>query len=233
MDHLEQLRAAGLGEGAIRWRVRVGLLHRLYRGVFAVGHVRLTWRGRLWAAVWACGGPDVAAASHRSAAAVWDLLATPSGAIDVTTARHRAPAAGIRIHRARSMPDFNLDADDGLPVTTVARTLIDLADVLDARRLERVCHRAEHLRLLDARAAPGRRTRKLGSAIATLAHDDPQLPRTPTAFAADRRRDVELSLAGYLVLRFTWRDVIHDAPRVVAAVAQVVMSRASSPKTST
>ena len=72
-----QLRALGLERGAIQWRVRRRRLHPLHRGVFAVGHGRLAFQGRLWAAVLACGGPEVAALSHRTAAAVWDLLPAP------------------------------------------------------------------------------------------------------------------------------------------------------------
>jgi Transcriptional regulator, AbiEi antitoxin/Protein of unknown function (DUF559) len=273
---LEQLRAAGLGDGAIKRRVAAGRLHRVHRGVYAVGHARVVGRGRLWAAVLASGGPEAAALSHRAAAAAWDLLPWPSGKVDVTPLRHRRSVAGIRVHRSRTLTvdDIHFDPEDGLPVTTAERTLIDLADVLSPYRLERVCHRAEHLHLLDAKAIgprPGRRTRKRDTALATLKHAPPQITRseleerflvlaadaalppplvnsqrgpycsdfiwpdlglivetdgarthnTDTAFHADRRRDIDLKVAGHETLRFTWDHVVHDAPWVDNALREV------------
>ncbi|HEV7364051.1 MAG TPA: type IV toxin-antitoxin system AbiEi family antitoxin domain-containing protein, partial [Solirubrobacteraceae bacterium] len=70
---MAQLRALGLERGGIEWRLHRGRLHRVHRGVYAVGHRRVAFRGQLWAAVLACGGIDAAALSHRTAAAVWDL----------------------------------------------------------------------------------------------------------------------------------------------------------------
>src|SRR5215212_2302837 len=67
-----QLQALGVDRNAIAYRVRIGRLHRVHRGVFAVGHGALTRNGRLLAAVLACG--DGAVLSHRSAARLWDLL---------------------------------------------------------------------------------------------------------------------------------------------------------------
>jgi hypothetical protein len=174
-----QLRAAGFGQGAIEHRVRRGRLHPLHRGVYAVGHARVTWRGHLWSAVLATGG----VLSHRSAAAVWELLPAPSGRIEVTTRRAAHSTPALRVHRSR-----NLDGvvhHDGLPTTTVARTLVDLGDVLSPHRLTRVCHRAEVLRLLDARAMqalletlPGRRSHNLRAALSTLAAADPIITRS-------------------------------------------------------
>src|SRR4051812_16149790 len=83
VGHL-QLVALGLSRQAINWRVRAGRLHRVHQGVYAVGHRRLTQRGRWMAAVLA--GGDGAVLSHRSAAALWQLL--PSrGATHITTSR--------------------------------------------------------------------------------------------------------------------------------------------------
>jgi very-short-patch-repair endonuclease len=183
---IAQLRAAGLGRGAVDLRVRHGRLHPVHRGVYAVGHARLTFRGCLWAAVLACGGPDAAVISHRSAAAVWDLLPAPGGPIDVTVLRRSGPRPGIHVHRSRSF-DPVIDAvgqPDGLPTTTVARTLADLAAVLTPHRLGRVVHRAEHLRLLDATAvnahvarAP-RGANALRAAMNDLTARDPDITRS-------------------------------------------------------
>jgi len=173
---IAQLRALGLRQGAIEHRVRAGRLHRVHRGVYAVGHPRISPRGRLWAAVLATAG----ILSHRAAAALWDLMPFPLGAIDVTSRRRAASVDGIRVHRSRSAEAVLVD---GLPVTTVGRTLLDLADVLDAHRLERACHRAEHLRLLDLATIPdlpGRSTAKLRRALATLEHASPDV--TSSAF---------------------------------------------------
>jgi Transcriptional regulator, AbiEi antitoxin len=80
-----QLRGLGLGEGAIRWRLRSGRLHRVHHGVYAVGHGVLRVEGRWLAAVLACG--EGAVLGHRSAAAHWGLLATSQAVTDVTAAR--------------------------------------------------------------------------------------------------------------------------------------------------
>src|SRR4051812_13970259 len=170
-----QLLAAGLGPGAIKWRVRRGRLVPQHRGVYAVGHAARTRRARLWAAVLACGGPEAAAISHRSAAAVWELVAMPSGRVDVTTLRESRSTNPIRVHRTGTLQPEDVTTRHGLPLTTPTRTLIDLADVLTPHRLERACHRAEIQRLLDAAALrsrladlPGRRTRALEAALDSL-----------------------------------------------------------------
>jgi len=177
-----QLCAIGLTREAIQVRIRNGRLHRVHRGVYAVGHPRLHLRGRWWAAVLACGD---AVLSHRSAAAAWDLLPAPAR-VEVTTLRRSASTPAITVHRSRTLDvaDRTLQ-DDGLPLTTVTRTLVDLADVVSAHRLERVLHRAEQLRLLDAKELtkridelPGRRAKDLERALTTLAAAEPSITRS-------------------------------------------------------
>jgi very-short-patch-repair endonuclease len=177
-----QLHAAGMGEGAIRNRALRGQLIRLHRGVYAVGHSQLTPLGWRWAAVLACGGPGLAGLSHRSAAAVWDLLPSPAQ-FDVSTLASARSTPKIRVHRGIHPND--LTTIDGLPLTTVARTLVDLTAVLTPHQTERVVHRAQHLRFLDTRSldeqlarAQGRPTRKLRAAVATLAAAEPDITRT-------------------------------------------------------
>jgi very-short-patch-repair endonuclease len=177
-----QLHAAGLGEGAIRNRALRGQLIRLHRGVYAVGHSQLTPLGWRWAAVLACGGPGLAGLSHRSAAAVWDLLPSPAR-FDVSTLANARSTAKIRVHRGLQPQDVT--TIDDLPLTTVARTLVDLTATLTPHQTERVVHRAEHLRLLDMHSlgeqlarAQGRPTRRLRAALKTLESSEPNITRT-------------------------------------------------------
>jgi Protein of unknown function (DUF559)/Transcriptional regulator, AbiEi antitoxin len=175
MISTEQLLAVGVDRGAIAWRVRRGRLHPYCRGVYSVGHTRLTPRARLWAAMLACGGPGAALLGYSGAAAPWDLMPMPSGRVDVITLRRSASTKLVRVHQTRTLEPQDVTDIDGLPLTTPTRTLIDLADQLTPQRLERVLHRAEILRLLDVAAIharlaslPGRRSRTLRHALATL-----------------------------------------------------------------
>jgi putative AbiEi antitoxin of type IV toxin-antitoxin system/uncharacterized protein DUF559 len=144
-----QLAGLGLSGDAIATRARAGRLHRLHRGVYAVGHTALTPRSRELAAVLACGPGAVL--SHRSAAALWGLL--PSGTwIEVTAPRSRKARSGFVVHTSRRLDKEERRAVDAIPVTSMGRTLVDLADVLDERRLAKAVHEAEVRRLLDLRA---------------------------------------------------------------------------------
>jgi very-short-patch-repair endonuclease len=176
---LAQLRALGFGYGAIKHRVAVGRLHRLHRGVYAVGHRALRREGRWLAAVLACGPGAVL--SHRSAAAHWGLLATSQARIDVTAPRSRDGTGGIRVHRARSLDDRDTTAHEGIPITTVARTLLDLAATVRPDRLERAYAQALHLRLYDHRAIAALLARTNGhrgkSALAHATARDPKWTR--------------------------------------------------------
>lgn len=147
---LAQLRALGIAAGAVEHRVRAGRLHRVHRGIYAVGHGRLGREGRRLAAVLACGPGAVL--SHRSAAAHWGLLDTAAALIDVTAPRGRGGMAAIRLHRSRSLDARDTTKHEGIPITTVARTLLDLAATVQSHRLERALAQAEHLRLYDHRA---------------------------------------------------------------------------------
>ncbi len=92
----------GFAPGQIDRRIATGQLHPIHRGVYAVGHRKLTTRGRWMAAVLAVG-PD-ALLSHRAAAALWDLRPIPGGSIDVTDPnRARHSRKGIRVHHPRGL----------------------------------------------------------------------------------------------------------------------------------
>jgi very-short-patch-repair endonuclease len=144
----EQLREAGLTGPAIRRRVQARRLHPLHRGVYAVGHEALTWRSHLIAAVFACGAGAVA--SHRAAGALHGLVS--SQRIEVTAARGCKAKPGIAVHRSRQLDEHDRTVVDGIPATTVARTLVDLADVEPEQRLAKAVDQAEVLRIFDLRA---------------------------------------------------------------------------------
>jgi very-short-patch-repair endonuclease/predicted transcriptional regulator of viral defense system len=135
---MAELRACGLSDHGVAARVRRGRLHRVHRGVYAVGHAGLTMRGRFLAAVKACG--EGAVLSHLSAAALWDLVAyDQSRAIDViATGPRRIP--GVAAHRTKHAPPTV--RYDNIPVTTPARTLIDLSSVLPFKPLRRAVREA-------------------------------------------------------------------------------------------
>ena len=144
-----QLLALGLGEDAIDHRARLARLHVIHPGVYAVGHRVLTQRGRWIAAVLAAG--EGAVLSHHSAGALWGLL-PPTRMLELTSpSQVRRP--GIRAHQSH-LPADETATEDGIPVTTVARTLLDLAAVVDPRRLERALEEADKKRLDEALSLP-------------------------------------------------------------------------------
>jgi predicted transcriptional regulator of viral defense system len=169
---LAQMRAVGLGTAVVKHRLATGRLHRVHRGVYAVGHARLTLTGRLWAAVLATGG----VLSHQTAGYVWALVKSPGSRLHVTITAQRRSATAIQVHRSRTLflDAIRRDPDHGLPVTSPARTLTDLSTTLTAHRLERAVHRAEELRLLDVAALPD--TPRLRRALSTL-QGDPVITR--------------------------------------------------------
>jgi very-short-patch-repair endonuclease len=117
----------------------------MYPGVYAVGHRLLSREGHWMAAVLAVGGEGVL--SHRSAAALWGIRPY-EGLPELTIARWRPARDGLRVH-ASPLADDERTVHAGIPVTTVPRTLIDLAAVLDRPRLKLALDRAEGLRLTD------------------------------------------------------------------------------------
>jgi very-short-patch-repair endonuclease len=142
---LAQLRALGLTESALRRRCDRGRLHRLHRGVYAVGHTALSERAREIAAVLASG--QGAALSHRSAARLWRIVSYAPG-IEVTCGRSRPPGPGILVHRS-TLSRADRASREGIAVTGLGRTLVDLAEVLSESRLADAVNEAEVQRLFD------------------------------------------------------------------------------------
>jgi hypothetical protein len=276
-----ELRALGVGDDGIQYRLAIGRLHRRHKGVYSVGHRLLSREGRWRAAVLASGSGAVL--SHFDAAALWDLVASRSGLIHVTrpsrSGRDPSPTF-VRLHRVGTLRRRECTLIDGIPTTTVARTLLDLSPLLRPRAIEDVIGRADRLGLFDLVAvrrclaehprqhgAP--RLRRLLDTLAGVGAadvrsslelrflqlcDDHDLPQpianatvagvivdfhwlgtkvvvetdgyayhsSPTAFERDRERDQQLTLAGYTVLRFTYKQVTETPEAVINRVRRVL-----------
>ena len=187
--------------------------------------------------------------------------------------------AGIEVHSGATLRPCDVEKVDGIPCTTVARTLLDLADVVSARQLERACEQADRLRVFDLRAvneqlarANGRRGAAVLRAVLAEQLRTPTMTRnkleefffglcraagvsqprvnqwiavepigyeadflwpeqgliievdgrdehtTWRAFEHDRLRDQRLTLAGYRVVRFTWRQVTEQPEATIATL---------------
>ncbi len=215
-----QLLAVGLGAEAIRHRAAAGRLVVRHRGVYSVGVAPLTREGRWCAALLALGSG--ATLSHLSAAALWWLRAVDPEVIDVSLPSRSGRGArdGIRLHRPIRLEPQDVTHHRGIPVTTVPRTLIDLAEILGRRTQERMLDEAEYLKLLDEgelQQALRRNRTRAGAArlTATLARHEPGTTRTNSpleeAFFGLVRRaglpppEVNAPL-GPWTIDFLWRD---------------------------
>jgi hypothetical protein len=138
---------------AVDHLIATGRLHSIHRGVYAVGHGRLTARGGAMAAVLACGPGAVL--SHRSAAWLWNLLSDGRRVTDVTAPGTRRSHGSLRIHRARRLVPEDSGVIDGIPVTSLARTLLDVAESETPRLLRRAFEQAERLQIIDLRPIQG------------------------------------------------------------------------------
>jgi hypothetical protein len=163
----DQLRDLGLSDDDIDYRIAVGRLRLIHRGVYAVGHHRVQPEGVWLAAVYA-GGIE-AVLSHRSSARLWRLLPW-EGRIEVTAPTNRRKRPGIHYFRS-SVESFDRTTHRGIPVTTVARTLFDLGAV-DAARIPKALEQADVLQLLDVRE------------LQRLVDDHPRRPGTSAIRAA-------------------------------------------------
>jgi very-short-patch-repair endonuclease len=137
-----ELLLCGLTHAGVHRRLKAGRLHRLHRGVYAVGHLALSKEGHWLAAVKACG-PD-AVLSNQSAGELWELLPRRPGPIHITVPDHRRPrpARGITVHRSTTLGDRDVTSRRRIPVTTRTRTLRDLKRVLPRDRWEAAVDRA-------------------------------------------------------------------------------------------
>jgi very-short-patch-repair endonuclease len=163
----------GLSGSAIRNRMARGKLRRIHTGVYAVGLTKLTGAGHYMAAVLACGPRAVL--SYRSAADHLGLRISARAPIEVTVPRGAARSrSGIQVHYGVVKPAVI----DAVPCTTVARTIVDCAEVLPPYAIENMVDRAEQLRVFDLRAIDseldGRRGAKKLRHVLKLYRPDPR-----------------------------------------------------------
>lgn len=143
----DQMLHLGFGRGAVDHRLRSGQLQRIHPGVYIVDHGPPNQRGRWFAALLATR-PDTAL-SHLSSAAYRGLSAE-GRLIHVTTTRRSArKLRGVTVHRARRLDPADITRIDDLPVTSLARTFVDLAETEPYHRLEKIFEEADRRRMLD------------------------------------------------------------------------------------
>jgi len=279
-----QLLAAGLGSRAIDHRVACGRLHVVLRGVYAVGHRAGSPDARWMEALLACG-PE-AVLTHRAGTARWGLRAY--AVREVTVPRDRRGAGGVIVHRARLAPD-EVTSLEGMAVTTVPRTIFDLAAVRPEREVRQALREAEYRQLTDVLSLadlveryPGRRgvavIRKilaernvgldvvnsefemrfldfiaraglprpavnvavLGYQCDMVWHDQRLIVeldghashKTRDVFESDRERDRVLAVAGWHVIRVTWRQLVGQ-PDALRADLRRLLARSRSTFTPT
>jgi very-short-patch-repair endonuclease len=270
-----QLYSAGLSPAGITRRLESGRLHRIHRGVYAVGHDRLSDEGRWMAAVLACG--EGAVLSHLSAADLWGIRRRRRsgaggrvGAVHVTVAgtAGRRQRGGIVLHRSSTLNASDCTRHDGIPVTKPARTLADLRPLLSPAQFNAAVREAEFLGLpisdpfggpdggdggsfeidrarteLEQRLLGLCRRHRLPQPEVNTRLDRYEVDflwraqhlavevdgwdshRTRSAFEEDRARDAHLSVLGFQVVRFTWRQISKDASAVAKTIRSLLQAR--------
>jgi Transcriptional regulator, AbiEi antitoxin/Protein of unknown function (DUF559) len=275
-----QLRRLGFSASAIRRLVASGRLHVLHRGVYAVGHRALPANGSTMAAALA-GGPG-ALVAHRSAAAVRGLLHDSRPVVDILVAGSRRDRRGMVFHESRLIHPDDRSEVDGIPVTSVARTLLDIAEVVPRRKLVYALEQAERLRVFDLREVEALMARSRGRhglkvLTAAIREIEPEAQHVRSrmerlfvafcsryelevpamnvsvegftvdalwakrkliveldswthhnerrAFEEDRRRDAILKLAGYGVLRVTYRWLTEEPDDLALTIRRLSASR--------
>jgi very-short-patch-repair endonuclease len=276
-----------MGRGAIEGRVESGRLHRVFRGVFAVGHPAIGTRDFALAAVLACG--DGSVVSHRTAAELLGLLDRAPRIVDVIAPRQAGRGIpGISRHHVARPTESEIAIRDGIPCTNPSRTLIDLAGLLGGPSLSGAVERAAVLNALDIgevdemlargprRGAPALRAiledwrppiseamdeRRLRSRLEARVLALTRANRLPApecnrvveangkrlevdflwlaqrfvvegdshrfhgnrvAFETDRRRDRDLMLGGFRVLRITWAQITREPEPVVESIGRLL-----------
>jgi very-short-patch-repair endonuclease len=274
----QQLRDCGVSaDTADRWRA-AGRLHPVHRGVYALGHPALPIEGRLVAAL-LYAGPG-ALLSHQAAGWWWGILDREPGVIDVSAPGRRRSLEGVRVHHPRVLDSTRWRR---LPITTVSRTLRDLAAESSIEELRRALAQADYRRLLnidEVSAACGQGCHGTARLQAALQRHEPRIAMTrselerrflaeceiaripmpevntqvqgwtvdmlwrserviveldgrdnhssPGQMERDRRKDLQLRAAGYVVVRYTWAQITFEAHAVIADLRAILSSAGRS-----
>ena len=222
----EQLLRAGVSSSTVSRWVRVGRLHRLYRGVYAVGHTDLSDEGRILAAVLACG--DGAVASHGSAAYLWGLSPTCPSLVHVTIpgTAGRARRKGVVLHRSTTLSLAETTLRHNIPVTKPDRTRRDLgwdggptkSDL--ERGFLRICRKHGIPQPeVNARVGPYRPDFLWRDVRLIVEVDGYRYHSDRSTFRRDRQRDRYFQRRGFRVFRFADED-LHEPAAVAAMLAQ-------------
>jgi hypothetical protein len=161
-----ELLRCGFSRNAVAVRVRNGRLHRLHRGVYAVGHANPPLEGRFLAAVKACG--PTAVLSHYAAAAHWGIVTWDGRYPEVTVTGAARTHRGVRVHRSRTLQPQDVTRKQNVPITTPARTLHDLSSVLPFKAHRRATRQAHVLGLVNTNATTPPTRSELEDAVLDL-----------------------------------------------------------------
>ena len=176
----DQLLEAGLGRGGIARRLAARTMQHLHRGVYLLGAAPPTPMARARAAVLACGAGAVV--SHRSAAELLGLLPEIGGEVDVTVVgRNPGLHPGIGLHRPRALALNHVRSMRGIPITSVARTICDLAATEPPREVEAAFQEALYREIVTERplaAIIKREPRRKGAPVVRALIEDPRMTRS-------------------------------------------------------
>ncbi len=215
-----QLRSIGVNPRVLQGWCSAGRIFRVHRGVFAVGRAALSPEGRWLAAVLAAGPRAVL--SHLSAAALWGMLAADPAVVHVSCRARRSSRDGIRVHHAGDLTRGDVRVERAVPVTSPARTFLDIAAMVGERRLRGALRVAERERLFAGpgllsslprrRGRPGvaaaRRMLERYAGIAGRFRSGPEMDFWEL-LQTDRRRplpEVNVHVGGYEA-DFLWREL--------------------------
>jgi len=177
---LDQLLGAGLGRGAVAHRLEARTIQRMHRTVYLLGAAPPTPMARARGAVLAVG--DAAALSHRSAAELYGLLPAASGDVDVTVVGSNPGVhPGIRLHRPRALAPIDVVTMGGMRITSVARTICDLAATESSAEVEHAFQEALYRRIVTPGALAavlGREPARRGAPAIRALIRDPRLTRS-------------------------------------------------------